>query len=83
MIAFEVGDMTCGHCVSTIREALKTVDKNAKVDVDLGAHRVQVETAAADATALANAIRQAGYSPRAVPEGGPRPVRQRASCCCR
>lgn len=35
MIAFEVNDMTCGHCVSTITKALQAVDKDAKVDIDL------------------------------------------------
>jgi copper chaperone len=27
MISFEVNDMTCGHCVSTITKALKTADR--------------------------------------------------------
>ena len=31
MIAFEVNDMTCGHCVSTITKAVKDADKDAKV----------------------------------------------------
>ena len=30
MIAFEVKDMTCGHCVSAITKALKATDKDAK-----------------------------------------------------
>jgi copper chaperone CopZ len=29
MITFEVNDMTCGHCVSTITKALKATDKDA------------------------------------------------------
>jgi copper chaperone len=67
MIAFEVQDMSCGHCVSAIMRALKEADGAAKVEVDLAAHRVRVEPAAADAEALAEAIREAGYTPVPVP----------------
>jgi copper chaperone len=63
MIAFEVKDMTCGHCVSTITKALKAADKDAKVRIDLASHRVEVESAAADADDLAEAIKDAGYTP--------------------
>ena len=49
MITFEVNDMTCGHCVSTITKALKATDKDAKVQIDLTTHRVQVESVSADA----------------------------------
>lgn len=63
MIAFEVNDMTCGHCVSTITQALKATDKDAKVQIDLATHRVQVEPVSADAEALAQAIKGAGYTP--------------------
>ena len=34
MIAFEVNDMTCGHCVSTITRALTATDKDARVQID-------------------------------------------------
>jgi copper chaperone len=63
MIAFQVDDMTCGHCVGAITRALKAVDKDAAVQIDLAAHRVQVEPAAADAAQLAAAIEDAGYTP--------------------
>jgi copper chaperone len=66
MIAFEVNDMTCGHCVSTITQAVKGVDKNAKITIDLARHRVQIEPAEADARALADAISEAGYTPLPV-----------------
>lgn len=63
MIAFEVKDMTCGHCVSTITQAVKAVDRNAKVEIDLARHRVEIEPADADARALSDAISDAGYTP--------------------
>jgi copper chaperone len=82
MIAFEVKDMTCGHCVSTIMQALKATDKDAKVQIDLATHRVQVEPVSADAEELAEAIKDAGYTPVSV-EAEVREVAAvgRASCC--
>jgi len=70
MIAFEVNDMTCGHCVSTITKALKATDKEAKVQIDLATHRVRVEPVSSDADELAQAIKDAGYTP--VPVGAAR-----------
>jgi len=69
MIDFEVQDMTCGHCVRAITEALAQADKDALVRIDLAAHRVQVEPARAGAVELAAAIREAGYTP--VPVSAP------------
>lgn len=65
MIAFEVKDMTCGHCVRAITEAVKSVDGGAEVQIDLATHRVEI-TATADAAALRDAIQEAGYTPVAL-----------------
>jgi copper chaperone len=81
MIAFEVNDMTCGHCVSTITKAMKAADKDAKVQIDLATHRVQVEPVSADADELAQAIKDAGYTPvpvQAAPTASGKPA---GSCC--
>lgn len=82
MIAFEVNDMTCGHCVSTITKALKGVDRNAQVQIDLAAHRVQIESASADAEELADAIREAGYHPVPAPSAASTGTGQTAGDCC-
>ncbi|MBK6470277.1 MAG: heavy-metal-associated domain-containing protein [Betaproteobacteria bacterium] len=66
MITFEVQDMTCGHCVSTITQAVKALDAHASVRIDLAAHRVDIEPASADAVALREAITEAGFTPVAV-----------------
>jgi copper chaperone len=63
MIAFQVDDMTCGHCASTITKALKAIDKDAQVRIDLAQHRVQVEPVSSDADELAEALKEAGYTP--------------------
>ncbi len=82
MIAFDVKDMSCGHCVSTITKALKATDRDAKVQIDLAAHRVQVEPVSADAEELLEAIKGAGYTPVSV-EAEVREVAAvgRGSCC--
>ena len=71
MIAFEVKDMSCGHCVSTITKAVQQTDRDATVRVDLAAHMVTIQPGAADAATLAAAIQEAGYTPVAVnPDAG-------------
>lgn len=82
MIAFEVNDMTCGHCVSTITKALKATDKDAKVQIDLATHRVQVESSAADAEELADAIKDAGYTPVPVAGAAAPAAGKAAGGCC-
>lgn len=85
MIAFEVSDMTCGHCARTITQAVEAADPGARVDIDLAAHRVQIDPVAADAQSLARALGEAGYSPivadasQPLPGGGTAP---RKGCCC-
>jgi copper chaperone len=67
VIAFEVQDMSCGHCVSTITKALKDADPQARVEIDLAKHLVRIEPAQADAAELQEAIAEAGYTPVAQP----------------
>lgn len=85
MSAFEVIDMSCGHCVSVITEAVKAVDPGAKLQFDLASHRVEIESRAADTARWLDVIEQAGYTPVVV-QGGDRsaasevaPVRR--GCC--
>lgn len=85
MITFEVDDMTCGHCVSSITKAVRAIDPNAQVTVDLATHRVQIEPTASNRGALSDAIREAGYSPVPVEHGASPAERSapRSGCCCR
>lgn len=82
MITFEVSDMTCGHCVSTITKALKASDKHAKVQIDLATHRVQVEPVSADAEELAEAIKDAGYTPVPVAAADLQVAAPTGGSCC-
>lgn len=64
MIAFQVNDMTCGHCASVITKALKDVDSAAKVTIDLEHHMVSVIPAEATIDDIRDAIIDAGYTPQ-------------------
>ena len=82
MIAYQVNDMTCGHCVSMITKALKWVDPAAHVAIDLASKRVEISSAHSAESELKEAIVDAGYTPV---EDSPRPsspVPAKASGCC-
>ena len=85
MTTFEVKDMSCGHCVSTITKAVKDVDQGAKVQIDLATHRVTINPTEADAAEMSDAIRRAGYTPVAVEAGVEREAGKaapaRGGCC--
>jgi copper chaperone len=62
MMEFQVQDMSCGHCVAAITNAVKEVDASGKVEVDLAAKRVLVDSSH-DAGEILAAIEEAGYTP--------------------
>ena len=84
MVTFQVDDMTCGHCVSTITKALRAADKDAKVEIDLAKHLVQIEPSEADMQELSDAIKEAGYTPVPAPatSSDPSPAKQGSCCGC-
>ena len=57
---FQVQGMTCGHCVKAVTQAVKSVDPQAEVQVDLASGKVDVQTQQ-DRTAIARAIEEEGY----------------------
>lgn len=57
---FNVEDMSCGHCVKTIRQALDEQMPGTLVEIKLDDHTVAVGGDAAKAEAV---IREAGYTP--------------------
>ena len=66
MISFNVADMTCAHCTSTIATAVESVDAAASVNCDLSTHQVAIESTRADALELAAAIAAAGHTTRSL-----------------
>ncbi|HEX5371125.1 MAG TPA: heavy-metal-associated domain-containing protein [Aquabacterium sp.] len=83
MITFEVKDMTCGHCVSTIVQAVRAVDRGADVRIELQSHQVQIDPTEADTDELRDAIQEAGYTPVVVTTGSLKPdgVMRSDGCC--
>ena len=81
MIAFEVQDMTCGHCVATITRAVAAVDERASLRFDLPAHRVEIESSTASVQALSQSIQDAGYTPVAA-TSTPAVATKKGGCCC-
>ena len=61
MITFEVGDMSCGHCAGAVTQAIKSVDPDAEVKVDLASGKVDVQSDEDRAT-IAKAIEEEGYT---------------------
>lgn len=57
---FDVQGMSCGHCVGAVTQAVKSVDPQAEVKVDLGSGKVEVESQQ-DRAAIARAIEEEGY----------------------
>ena len=57
---FTVEGMTCGHCERAVVHAVREVDTDAIVKVDLASKQVSVESDKAR-DAIANAIREEGY----------------------
>lgn len=61
MHRFSVPDMTCGHCAGRVEKAVKDVDPQAEITVDLAKKEVAVRTQAEGAR-LSGAILSAGYA---------------------
>jgi copper chaperone len=64
MYRFTLPDMSCGHCVAAITEALKTADAQAGVQIDRDAKTADVDSTLPRET-LAAALAEAGYPPAA------------------
>lgn len=61
-IELQLPDMSCGHCVRAVTEALQALDPQALVQAEVAARRVSVQTSAA-AEAVRAALTEAGYPP--------------------
>ena len=57
---FNVQGMSCGHCVTMVTQAVKSVDPRAEVAVDLPTGRVDVQSDG-DRSAITKAIEEEGY----------------------
>lgn len=62
---FNVTGMTCGHCARAVTKAIKRVDSEALVDVDVPGRKVSVDSAA-DVESLRQAIEAEGYGAQPI-----------------
>lgn len=60
MIELTLPDMSCGHCVATVRKTLQQLDPQSRVEVDLPSHRVSIETSQSEAQVRA-VLAEEGY----------------------
>jgi copper chaperone len=58
---FQVTGMSCGHCVNAVQDAVKALDPQAEVQVQLDTGRVSVSSDK-PREALVAAIQDAGYT---------------------
>ena len=62
-LTVRVPDMSCGHCVQAVSDAVSQVAKVSDVKVDLDTKRVEVEGEGVELAPVTEAIREAGYEP--------------------
>lgn len=62
MLEFDIRSMSCGHCVGAVTQAVRELDPEARVDVDLPTHKVRVQTDQPRDKVVA-ALTEAGYPP--------------------
>ena len=60
MIRFKVGNMCCSECARSVTAALRRVDPEAEVHVDLARHEISLASCASDEH-LSQALHNAGF----------------------
>lgn len=65
MLTMIIEKMKCGGCAANVEKAIKGVDANARVSVDLDTKRVDVDTQA-DSQAIITALDTAGFTAKAA-----------------
>lgn len=63
MQVFEIQSMSCGGCAGRIARAIKDLDAQAKIEVDMPTRTVRVETTE-DRASVTAALVDAGYPPK-------------------
>lgn len=61
MIELTLPTMTCGHCVKTVTSVVQQVDAQAKLQIDLPTHQVQIESTRS-AEEFRRALAEEGYA---------------------
>lgn len=64
MTTLTIPEMSCGHCKAVIEKTIHGIDPAARLEFDLPAHRVDVQSSA-DPARITKALTEAGYAPAA------------------
>ncbi|MGY2051801.1 heavy-metal-associated domain-containing protein [Methylobacterium sp. JK268] len=65
MLRFHVSNMSCGGCAKGVTRAVRGLDGDARVDVDLPSREITIR-GAVDAPGVVAALKRAGYEARAL-----------------
>ncbi len=60
MTTFHIPDMSCGHCKATVEKTIHALDPEARIDFDMDARRIALDSRADTANVQA-ALTAAGY----------------------
>jgi copper chaperone len=62
MLSLHIPNMNCGGCARGVTAAIRAVDANARVEPDLPARTIAVETTLTE-TSVREALAEAGFTP--------------------
>lgn len=65
MLRFHVSNMSCGGCAKGVTRAVRSLDGDARIDIDLPSREIAVR-GAVDAPGVVAALKRAGYAARAL-----------------
>ena len=65
-LTLKIDGMSCGHCVTAVREALTELPGVQVEKVQIGSAEVSYDPTAVTPEQLAEAVRDAGYEPAAA-----------------
>lgn len=71
-LSLAINGMSCGHCVSRVRQTLAATPGVHVDDVSIGSASVSYDAAVTSAATIAAAVSAAGYPARAHVEGVPK-----------
>jgi copper chaperone len=62
MTTYHIPDMSCGHCKATVEKTIQALDPEARIQFDMVARRISVESST-DMAHVQAALAKAGYPP--------------------
>jgi copper chaperone CopZ len=65
MKTFHIPDMSCGHCKATVEKAIIVLDPEARINFDMEARRIALESVM-DTAIVQAALAEAGYPATSV-----------------